>query len=111
MIDNDPLFLMNDGQIHSLLLKAGVYGELEELRRDFHIYLQDQWNYLDILGFIMILGGFILRLADSESPWGRGMYALSAPPIFSRMLFFAQMLKFQGPMIQVSAVIYIWEEG
>ena len=88
-----------------------MYGELEELRQDFNMYLQDQWNYLDILGFLMIIGGFFVRLADNESPWGRGMYALSAPPIFSRMLFFAQMLQFQGPMIQVSVFIYHWEEG
>ena len=87
------------------MLKAGVYGELEELRRDFHMYLQDQWNYLDTLGFAMVLWGFCVRILDSQRPWGRSLYALSAPPIFSRVLFFAQMLKFQGPLIQVGVFI------
>ena len=82
-----------------------MYGELQEMRRDIHMYLQNQWNYLDILGFVMLLGGFCVRILDSESPWGRSLYALSAPPIFSRVLFFAQMLKFQGPMIQVGVFI------
>ena len=88
-----------------LLPQAGIYRELLELWRNFRTYLQDRWNYLDVLGFAMLFGGMIVRLADSESPWGRSLYALSAPLMFSRVLFFAQILKFQGPMIQVSILI------
>lgn len=89
----------------SLLSQAGIYRELGELGRNFRTYLQDSWNYLDTLGFAMLFGGVIIRLADRDSPWGRSLYALSAPLIFSRVLFFAQILKFQGSMIQVSIFI------
>lgn len=78
--------------------------EIEELRRNWHTYCQDQWNFLDVLGLVMLFGGFIARLADNESLWGRALYALSAPMMFSRVLFFAQILRFQGPMIQVTII-------
>lgn len=85
--------------------KAGIYRETEELRRNFRAYLQDRWNYLDALGFLMLFGGMVSRISDSDNAWGRSLYALSAPMVFSRILFFAQILKFQGPMIQVSMLI------
>ncbi|CAM9703899.1 unnamed protein product [Ascophyllum nodosum] len=99
--------LLNDGELvtsgellFAVYILAGVYVEIEELRRDWHTYCQDQWNFLDVLGLVMLFGGFIARLADNESLWGRALYALSAPMMFSRVLFFAQILRFQGPMIQ-----------
>lgn len=67
--------------------------------RDFHGYL-NRWNALDVLGLLFLLGGFVVRCVDLESTWGRSLYALSAPFMFSRILFFAQILPFQGPMIQ-----------
>jgi len=78
---------------------------MEELGQNVGTYLQDRWNYLDVLGFAMLFGGVVVRFVDSDSPWGKSLYALSAPLIVSRVLFFAQILKFQGPMIQVSIFI------
>lgn len=69
--------------------------------RDFSVYVADHWNILDLLGLGLVTGGLIVRCADGENPWGRALYALSAPLVFSRLLFFAQMLRFHGPMIQV----------
>ena len=100
MTDDVTFFWVLVGRMR-LIPQAGIYNECEELNRDVYTYLQDQWNYLDVLTFVMLLGGFLSRIVDSDSMWGRSMYALSAPPLFSRVLFFAQMLRFQGPMIQV----------
>lgn len=69
--------------------------------KDFSKYLTDRWNGLDVLGIMVSLAGFMFRCFDSESPWGRALYALSAPCMVSRLLFFAQILPLQGPMIQV----------
>lgn len=69
--------------------------------RDFSLYMADHWNILDLLGLGLVTGGLVVRCADEENPWGRALYALSAPLVFSRLLFFAQMLRFHGPMIQV----------
>ena len=71
------------------------------MTRALNIYLQDPWNVFDVLALVMLAGGFFVRLADDGSPWGRALYALSAPLVFSRVLFFVQILQFQGPMIQV----------
>jgi len=65
------------------------------------LYVTDHWNILDLLGLGLVTGGIVVRCVDSESLWGRSLYALSAPLVFSRLLFFAQMLRFHGPMIQV----------
>ena len=73
--------------------------------RDFEAYLDDHWNILDVLSLALLLGGFIIRNTDSANPCGRALYALSAPLVFSRVLFFAQILPFQGPMIQASVTL------
>ncbi|CAM9163107.1 unnamed protein product [Ectocarpus fasciculatus] len=80
---------------------AGVITEGQEMMRDFGLYAADHWNILDLLGLGLVTGGLIVRCADGDSPWGRALYALSAPLVFSRLLFFAQMMRFHGPMIQV----------
>ena len=85
--------------------KAGALREVGEMVGDIEAYFQDRWNILDVLGLAVLLGGFIVRSTESESPWGRALYALSAPLVFSRILFFAQILPFQGPMIQVSTTM------
>lgn len=66
------------------------------------VYVRDVWNILDVLGVVLLAIGFLVRVKDYESQWGRALYALSAPLLFSRMLFFVQVFRFQGPMIQVS---------
>ena len=66
------------------------------------VYLQDRWNVLDVLSLVILGAGFFYRLADSGGPWGRALYALSAPLVFSRLLFYAQFLPFQGSMVEVS---------
>lgn len=78
--------------------------------RDFSLYVADHWNILDLLGLGLVTGGLVVRCADGDNPWGRALYALSAPLVFSRLLFFAQMLRFHGPMIQVRCRFREFEE-
>lgn len=65
-------------------------------------YIKDPWNVLDLLGLVFLLVGLIIRAIDWTSEWGPAFYALSVPMLVSRVLFFAQVLPFQGPMIQAS---------
>ncbi|CAM9247466.1 unnamed protein product [Scytosiphon promiscuus] len=97
--DHGPL---TTGEIvFAVYLLAGVITELRELRRNVNFYIADHWNPIDLLGLGLAAGGFITRFADRTSSLGRVLYALSAPLIFSRLLFYAQLFRFQGPMIQV----------
>lgn len=72
------------------------------MRKDVGEYTEDAWNVLDGLGLLVSLSGLCVRFFVKTSPWGRSLYALSAPLLFSRILFFAQVLPFQGPMVQAS---------
>ena len=82
--------------------KGAALREMREVRRDFVVYLQDRWNVLDVLSLVMLVGGFSVRFIDSGSPWGVALYALSAPLVFLRLLFYAQYLPFLGSMVEVS---------
>lgn len=72
------------------------------MNRDIRRYFKDKWNVLDGLGLLFLSIGMAVRWSGSTSPWGPGFYALSAPLIISRVLFFAQILPFQGPMVEAS---------
>lgn len=88
-----------------ILPQAGICTEICEIQRGLADYLADGWNCLDVLGLAVTLSGFGFRCADPSSPWGRSLYALGAPLLFSRILFFAQVLPHQGPMVKVSGWI------
>lgn len=83
--------------------QAAVMTEVGEMRKGLNSYLTDHWNNIDVLGLTLMGAGFATRAFYHDSPWGRGLYSLSAPLVFARVLFFAQILRFQGPMIQVCA--------
>eukprot|EP00903_Cladosiphon_okamuranus_P019127 g17596.t4 len=85
----------------AVYVPAGAIAEIREMRRDFSLYTANHWNPIDLLGLGLVAGGLVFRFADETSSWGRALYALSAPLLFSRVLFFAQTLRFQGPMVQV----------
>ncbi|CAM9826259.1 unnamed protein product [Ectocarpus sp. 12 AP-2014] len=87
--------------VFAVSLIAGICTEIREIRRGLADYMTDGWNCLDVLGLAVTLSGFGFRWADPSSPWGRSLYALGAPLLVSRILFFAQVLPFQGPMVQV----------
>lgn len=78
------------------------------MRRGARGYLEDQWNVLDVLALAFLSIGLLIRGVDSTSAWGPAFYALSAPLLVSRVLFFAQVLPFQGPMIQARKRCIAW---
>lgn len=89
------------------LLRGFLYpqgGFVREVREMSNLkrYIKDQWNVLDLLGLVFLFIGLIIRVADSVSELGPAFYALSVPMLVCRVLFFAQVLPFQGPMIQAS---------
>eukprot|EP00903_Cladosiphon_okamuranus_P014752 g13669.t1 len=90
-----------EGVCATVFVVSGIYREAREMWRDPPRYVRDQWNVLDALGLLFLLIGLIIRWVDSASSWRPAFYALSAPLLVSRVLFFAQILPFQGPMIQV----------
>lgn len=78
------------------------------MKRGIRAYFRDQWNVLDAWGLLCLFIGMVFRYHDSTSPWGPAFYALSAPLLVSRVLFFAQILSFQGPMIQASVPFFFY---
>ena len=105
----DPLKVVSPPQLTVFLdTKAGAIREVREIACGLEAYFEDRWNILDVLGLAWLAGGFLVRWIDSTSPWGRTLYSLGAPVVFSRLLFFAQILPFQGPMIQVSADMFLY---
>lgn len=77
--------------------------EVSEVWRDFKMYLRDPWNVLDVVALLLLAGGLVTRAVKNDEVWGQYLYALSAPALFSRILFFGQILPAQGPMIQVGS--------
>lgn len=78
--------------------------EAHEIWRDAQAYFRDRWNVLDLPANGLLLAGWIIRMVDNDNAWGKGLYALGAPLLYSRILHFMQILPFQGPMIQVNSI-------
>ena len=74
-------------------------------------YLRDRWNVLDLLSLGILGAAFFYRLADSGNPWGRALYALGAPLVFLRLLFYAQFSPFQSSMVEVSVLRFLKEDN
>ena len=99
-----------DSRLHGELAEfqqAAALAEGREITRDINVYSRDVWNFLDITVLLVVFGGFLVRVFDASSPWGRGLYALGTPLLFFRVLYFAEMLRFQGPIVQASVDRYL----
>lgn len=75
------------------------------MRRDLDEYLLDRWNVFDLSALSLCLAAFVIRAVDYDNVWGRSLFALAAPLLYWRLLFYAQLLPFQGAMIQVKTRI------
>lgn len=69
----------------------------------FQEYWQEKWNWLDAFSLILLSIGLYIRTSLGDPALIRVFYALSAPLVFSRILFFGQVLPRQGLVIQVGA--------
>lgn len=74
--------------------------------KDLEEYLLDRWNVFDLSALSLCLAAFVTRAVAFDSAWGRSLYALAAPLLYWRLLFYAQLLPFQGAMIQVNTHIF-----
>ena len=85
------------------LSKGAIVRELGEIVQDPFKYVQDKWNVLDVASLCLMFMGLCYRaFGDADSNASISLYALSTPLAFSRVLFYAQLLPSQGPMIQVN---------
>lgn len=76
-------------------------NEIMEMWASFQEYWQDKWNWLDVLSLVLLSSGLYIRIGGGDEDIRKVLYALSAPLVFSRFLFFAQILPRQGLVIQV----------
>lgn len=103
---SDNIHVQTNEWAHDFLFRVhcrqdGCHREGGEMWRNIGRYFEDRWNIIDVLCLLLLVAGLGFRLAASSSQWGHALYALSAPLLFARILFFAQILRFQGPMIEV----------
>ncbi|CAM9290091.1 unnamed protein product [Scytosiphon promiscuus] len=81
---------------------GAILTEIREMCDNHWEYMRDQWNVLDVASLSLFAIGVIFRAFEGvDDTSSRACYALSAPLAFARILYFAQVLPSQGPMIQV----------
>lgn len=79
-----------------------MLAELDEMMIDMQAFYRDRWNVFDCLTLLCITVGWITRMANNDTLWGKAFYAFAAPLMMTRVLFFLQYFPSQGVMIQVS---------
>lgn len=95
------------GRLVLTYVQAAIMTEISAFGRSSREYYRDKWNWLDIPALFLLATGFVVRLADALGPddhtdnVGEALYLLSAPLLFARVLFFAQIHPAQGAMIEV----------
>ena len=80
--------------------------ELREIFSSPWEYMRDKWNVLDVIALALLAVGFMFRFGGTGDI-SKNLYALAAPFFYARILFFAQILPSQGPMIQVCVTLCV----
>lgn len=83
--------------------QAEITSEAGQMYSSFHEYVKDEWNWLESLSLLLLAGALFYRIGNSDGSTGRALFSLSAPLVFSRVLFFGQVLRRQGLVVQVNA--------
>lgn len=67
-------------------------------------YFRDKWNWLDMISLTTLAIGLYIRwwANDDMIATAKVFYSISTPFMFSRFLFFAQVLRRQGLVVEVS---------
>ncbi|CAN0130078.1 unnamed protein product [Scytosiphon promiscuus] len=105
LFQEDGLLGANNRHVYVAIVfvAGGVLREVEEFKDGVGKYFKDRWNFFDVPGLLCLTAGMIAKLipGGKDYPVGKAFFALSAPLLVSRFLFFAQLLPMQGPMVQV----------
>lgn len=91
--------------------QGAILIEVFELWEGKEEYMKDHWNILDVLALAFCGAAFLVRISDPDSLWGRALYGAGTPLLLCRILFFAQFLPAQGPMIEVNAISSLMYSG
>ncbi|CAM9832984.1 unnamed protein product, partial [Ectocarpus sp. 12 AP-2014] len=84
---------------------AAIMLEATEMWKLLAEYLLDHWKAPHFLALVVALAAFLARAIDSDSSWGRGLYAMGSPLMYWRLLCYAQILPSQGSTIRVLYVM------
>ncbi|CAM9300363.1 unnamed protein product [Ectocarpus sp. 8 AP-2014] len=101
-LESDDGELSNTEIALTFHVMAEIVSNLLQMRADFVEFWRDKWNWLESLSLLLLAGGLTIRILNTDVHQGRALFALSAPLVFSRVLFFGQFLKRQGLVIQAS---------
>ncbi|CAN0538203.1 unnamed protein product [Ectocarpus sp. 12 AP-2014] len=85
----------------AIYVVAAIMLEATEMWKDLAGYLLDRWKAPHFLALVVALAAFLARAIDSDSSWGRGLYAVGSPLMYWRLLYYAQVIPSQGSTIQV----------
>ncbi|CAB1120299.1 unnamed protein product [Ectocarpus sp. CCAP 1310/34] len=101
-LESDDAELSNTEIALTFHVMAEIVSNFLQMRAGFVEFWRDKWNWLESLSLLLLAGGLTIRLGNSDVHQGRALFALSAPVVCSRVLFFGQFLKRQGLVIQAS---------
>ena len=76
-------------------------NELDEMYANFHEWVKNEWNWLQSVSLVLLAAALLRRIGYGDGWMGRALFALSAPLVFSRVLFYGQVLRRQGLVVQV----------
>lgn len=82
-------------------MQAEIVSEAGQMHANFYEYVQDEWNWLESISLVLLAGALFYRIRNSDGFTGRALFAISAPLVSSRVLFFGQVLRRQGLVVQV----------
>ncbi|CAM9165014.1 unnamed protein product [Ectocarpus fasciculatus] len=103
-LESDDGELSNTEIALTFHVAAEIVSNLLQMRAGFVEFWRDKWNWLESLSLLLLAGGLTIRILNSDVHQGRALFALSAPLVFSRVLFFGQFLKRQG--LQMMAILF-----
>eukprot|EP00903_Cladosiphon_okamuranus_P009455 g9014.t1 len=106
VLEDDDGELSNTEIVLTFYVMAEIVSNLVQIWDNFFEYIRNRWNWLECLSLTLLAGGLFVRVVDSDEHIGRGLFALSAPLVFSRVLFFGQILRRQGLVIQMMAILF-----
>ncbi|CAM9728979.1 unnamed protein product [Ectocarpus sp. 6 AP-2014] len=105
-LESDDGELSNTEIALTFHVMAEIVSNLLQMRAGFVEFWRDKWNWLESLSLLLLAGGLTIRIRNSDVHQGRALFALSAPLVFSRVLFFGQFLKRQGLVIQMMTILF-----